>query len=202
MGNTNRRTRPVHIVGRKNSGKTTLICELIRELSAQGYRVGTIKHTSHLHELDTPGKDSQQHRAEGAVVAGIVSPNLCAAFWPASDGPTDPDRYGRLLRLYDDCDLVLVEGDTLTSAPKIEVWRSITNGIPFANSGLVVQGVVTDEPLECHAPVWPRSDVHGLVHRMLALAGAKATASPSLNPLATSQWESIESSELICKNEL
>ncbi len=54
-------SRRIHIVGRKNSGKTTLIVELVSHLTNLDYRVGTIKHTHHHHELDTPGKDSFRH---------------------------------------------------------------------------------------------------------------------------------------------
>ena len=56
----------VHVIGGKNHGKTTLIMDLIRELTARGLQVGTIKHTHHKHELDIPGKDSYRHRESGA----------------------------------------------------------------------------------------------------------------------------------------
>ena len=68
----------LHIVGRKNSGKTTLIVDLVRHLTALGHRVGTIKQTHHQHELDTPGNDSHRHRQAGAAAVGIVSPALHA----------------------------------------------------------------------------------------------------------------------------
>ncbi|MEO2032331.1 MAG: molybdopterin-guanine dinucleotide biosynthesis protein B, partial [Planctomycetaceae bacterium] len=61
-------SKRIHIVGRKNSGKTGLIVELVSFLTDLGYCVGTIKHTHHDHELDTPGKDSYRHCAAGAKV--------------------------------------------------------------------------------------------------------------------------------------
>lgn len=196
-----RKPRAIHIVGRKNSGKTTLICELVRELVALGYRVGTIKHTSHRHELDTPGKDSQKHRAEGASISGIVSPNLCAAFWPSHHGQTEQDRYATLLPLYDGCDLVLVEGDTETSSPKVEVWQSITGQNPFAGSGLDVQAIVTDERLESDVPVWPRSDLPSLVQRILELAGVKSPLASTLDSLQISNREIVDPRDLaLCRN--
>ena len=46
------------IVGRHNSGKTTLIEQLIAELVARGYDVGSVKHHSHVgFDIDYPGKD-------------------------------------------------------------------------------------------------------------------------------------------------
>jgi len=71
-----------HIVGRKNSGKTTLVADLVTQLATRGLRVATIKHTHHRHELDTPGKDSWQHRHAGAAVVGILSRGLTAVFIP------------------------------------------------------------------------------------------------------------------------
>lgn len=43
-------------------GKTTLIEKLIPELRQDGVRLAVIKHTSHQHELDLPGKDSYRLR--------------------------------------------------------------------------------------------------------------------------------------------
>ncbi len=49
----------VSIVGRTNSGKTTLIEKLIPALAARGYRIATIKRHHHGDfEADQPGKDS------------------------------------------------------------------------------------------------------------------------------------------------
>ena len=52
----------IHIVGRKNHGKTTLIVEVLAEFHRRGIRVGAIKHSAHRRELDPPGKDSYRHR--------------------------------------------------------------------------------------------------------------------------------------------
>ena len=54
----------VAVVGRHNSGKTTLIERLIAELTGRGLDVGSIKHHSHRgFDIDIPGKDSYRHRA-------------------------------------------------------------------------------------------------------------------------------------------
>ena len=53
----------VSIVGRHNSGKTTLIEKLIAELVGRGFDVGSVKHHSHVgFDIDIPGKDSWRHR--------------------------------------------------------------------------------------------------------------------------------------------
>ena len=122
---TIRQVPRIHIVGRKNSGKTTLVCDLVRELTRLGRRVATIKHTHHNHELDTPGKDSHKHRESGAAGVGILSSQMTAAFVPVSRDEDEETRYARFNIMFNDCDLIVVEGDLSTVATKIEVWRAI-----------------------------------------------------------------------------
>lgn len=161
--------RRVHIIGRKNSGKTTLIVDLVRHFAAQGRRIGTIKHTSHRHELDVPGKDSHQHREAGAVAVGIVSPKMHVLYRPQA-AERKPDVYAELSAWFADCEFVLVEGDSRTNGPKIEVWRSVCGQAPFAAEDPNVLAVVSDESVEAPTARWPRSDIAGLAARINALA--------------------------------
>ena len=124
----------VHVIGRKNSGKTSLIVHLVEYLNSQGVRVGTIKHTHHQHELDTPGKDSHRHRQAGAGAVGILSPAVSAVFLPAQE-PDDLFRYQQIAPLFSDCSLVLVEGHSATSGPRVEVWRAETGPGPAGGRG-------------------------------------------------------------------
>ena len=48
----------VSVVGRSNSGKTTLIEKLIVELKKRGYTVAAFKHSGSDSQLDHPGKDT------------------------------------------------------------------------------------------------------------------------------------------------
>ena len=69
----------VAVVGRHNSGKTTLIERLIAELVGRGLDVGSIKHHSHRgFDIDIPGKDSYRHRAAGASETVIAAPGQVA----------------------------------------------------------------------------------------------------------------------------
>jgi molybdopterin-guanine dinucleotide biosynthesis protein B len=147
----------IHIVGRKNHGKTTLIVDLVSHLKEQGYQVGTIKHTHHYHCLDTPGKDSFQHRDAGADVVGILSPGTHAAFWtPTSASQASYDAFEPL---FADCQLVLVEGDAQAAAPRIEVWRSEFTSSPIAAEDERIAAIVSDADVELAVPRLPRSDV-------------------------------------------
>lgn len=160
----------VHIVGRKNSGKTTLVCELVREFTSRGIRVATIKHTHHHHELDTPGKDSHQHREAGAAAVGILSPQMTAMFIPSDRELRGETRYEQFETLFADCQLILVEGDLHSSAPRIEVWRSVVSEEPYAAKDRTIRAVVSDDVvggLAC--PILPRNTIEGIVDRILGL---------------------------------
>lgn len=148
----------LHIIGRKNHGKTTLVVELVREFARRGIRVGTVKHTHHDHQLDVPGKDSHQHQQAGAEVVGVLSRSMSALFIPTKiDGLKD--RYEVLAPAFRDCDVVLVEGDVQTSAPKIEVWRSAAGTPPIAAEDVGVLALVTDDHSPLATLTLPRSDV-------------------------------------------
>jgi molybdopterin-guanine dinucleotide biosynthesis protein B len=64
----------VSIVGPADSGKTTFLEKLIRELSRRGVHVATVKHYHHDYETDVVGKDSWRHAQAGSVVAMVSSP--------------------------------------------------------------------------------------------------------------------------------
>jgi molybdopterin-guanine dinucleotide biosynthesis protein MobB len=160
--------RRVHIVGGKNSGKTTLIVQLVKHFSEKGYRIGTLKHTHHEHELDTPGKDSHQHRMAGATTVGILSPRLNAVYAVPEQQHDTPERYDDLAPLFASCDLVLVEGHLLAEAPKIEVWRSANEHPPLALEQPSVELIVSDDDQLLSKKygytnrVIPRSDIEAI----------------------------------------
>lgn len=158
----------LHVVGRQDNGKTTLICELVTELSRRGYRVGTIKHSAHEHEFDRPGKDSYRHRQAGAVPAGVVAANQLAVYLPRAP---EEDPVVSLAPIFARCDLVLVEGFVERDGPKIEVWRREIGKPLLAGERSGIVAVVSDDLPEAPVPVWPRSDVPGLATRVLGVVG-------------------------------
>jgi molybdopterin-guanine dinucleotide biosynthesis protein B len=94
------------IRGKKNSGKTTLIKSLIPLFTQRGYKVGTIKHSSHNHPLDKPDSDSDQFRKSGAV------PSIFMTQGGLSIIHTETNIEKQIFTLKENlknCDLVLVE---------------------------------------------------------------------------------------------
>lgn len=161
----------IHIVGRKNAGKTTLVCDLVAELTKQGYRVATIKHTHHHHELDTPGKDSHKHRESGAAGVGILSSQMTAAFVPVTRDEDESVRYERFNVMFNDCDLILVEGDLHTSANKLEVWRHVVGDAPYASATeRTITAVISDDAVDVDCDVLPRSGLQAVAGYVMQLA--------------------------------
>lgn len=153
----------LHIIGGKNHGKTTLIVEVLEEFARRGVAVGAIKHTHHHHELDVPGKDSYRHRMAGATVVGILSPTMSAIFLSTEQKNSgDTDRYALFAPMFAGCRLVLVEGDSQTTAPKIEVWRAELGTPPLAACDESILAVVTDDTRPMTTTVIPRSEVSRL----------------------------------------
>ena len=107
------------IVGLKDTGKTTLVCALVRELTSRGYRIATVKHAHEGFDIDREGTDSYAHAQAGASEVAIVGSSRWAIVHADDDGPerTLNDMLARL----SPSDLVLVEGFKLEPHPKIEL---------------------------------------------------------------------------------
>ena len=109
------------IVGRHNSGKTTLIEQLIAELVRRGRDVGSVKHHSHVgFDIDYPGKDSYRHRAAGARETVIAAPGQIARIKSVEGEIECSD----IVRSMPGHDIVVVEGYRKSGLPTIEIMRS------------------------------------------------------------------------------
>ena len=64
----------VSIVGKKNTGKTSLTVKVIEELAKRGYNVASIKQSHHSIEMDKENTDTWKHKQAGAnLVVGVGS---------------------------------------------------------------------------------------------------------------------------------
>jgi molybdopterin-guanine dinucleotide biosynthesis protein B len=111
----------IQIIGYKNSGKTTLVCKLVAELRARGYRVGTVKHDAHEFDIDHEGRDTRQHYEAGAEAVAITSPQRSALI------RRSPAALEELAAMMPDVDVVLAEGFKEAPHPKIVLLRSETD---------------------------------------------------------------------------
>ena len=110
------------LAGWSGSGKTTLIVKLIPLIIGKGLTVSTIKHAHHAFDIDSPGKDSFEHRQSGAREVLISSANRWALMHELPQEGELP--LSELIKRMSTVDLLLVEGFKWEPHPKIEVYRS------------------------------------------------------------------------------
>jgi molybdopterin-guanine dinucleotide biosynthesis adapter protein len=140
----------VSVVGRTNSGKTTLIEKLIPALSARGYRIATIKHHHHGDfEVDQPGKDSWRHARAGAVATALAGNGRLAIF-QRLDAAVSPDDIARLF--VEVPDFIVTEGYQQALFPKVEVIRVAQNLEPLCRKEDQLIALVTDGNWELGVP--------------------------------------------------
>jgi molybdopterin-guanine dinucleotide biosynthesis protein MobB len=150
----------VSIVGKSNSGKTTLIEKMIGELIRRGYRVATIKHNRHGFEIDHEGKDSWRHKRAGAKTTVIASPDRVAV---VEDVEKDLDIGELTDRYVRNVDIVLSEGFKKNPFPKIEINRSVMNQELLCSPADNLLAICSDRPLRTETPCLDINDIGALV---------------------------------------
>ncbi|MGA2333345.1 MAG: molybdopterin-guanine dinucleotide biosynthesis protein B [Syntrophales bacterium] len=149
----------ISIVGRSNTGKTTLIEKLIPELRRRGYRVATIKHNVHGFDIDHEGKDSWRHKKAGARLTVIASPHRIAVIEDVSKDYELSELRDGYIR---DVDVILSEGFKVNPHPKIEVVRAEMKHSPLCSREDNLLAIVSDEPVDRGVPCLDIDDIRGI----------------------------------------
>ncbi len=183
----------ISIVGKSDSGKTTLLEGLIAELKRRGYKVAIVKHSHHADDLDTAKKDTWRFSQAGSELSAISSLDNLAIF-RRIEHYFDPQEISNFILW--DYDLILTEGFKGSNYPKIEVHRK-EQGEDLLTDPQQLLAVVTEEPLEIDVPQFSRNEVPKIAdlienillvqHREdnvdLIVNGAYIPISPSLKDL-------------------
>jgi molybdopterin-guanine dinucleotide biosynthesis protein B len=147
------------IIGKSNSGKTTLLERLIPELKRRGYRVATIKHHSHPgFEIDQPGKDTWRHAQAGSDHVVIAAPDKIAIIHRLERELTLDEIAAQI----SDVAIILTEGYKRAGKPAIEVVRA-ANGLELVSQPPQLVALATDTRLVTDLPQFDLEDVNGLV---------------------------------------
>jgi len=158
------------IAGYKNAGKTTLVVDVVRELTAREFRVATVKHAHHEFDIDHPGKDSYQHRKAGASEVIVASSIRWAHIVELGDRP-EPT-LNDLLEQVGDVDLVIVEGFKHGDHLKLEIRRNGSDAPLIAAEHDSVRAIVSDgEVPGAPVPVLDRADVVAIADFIIAQVG-------------------------------
>ena len=145
----------VSIVGKSESGKTTLLEGLITKLKQRGYKVAVIKHAGEDFELDKANKDSWRFSQAGSEVSAISSSHKLALI-KNLEHDLSPQELSHFI--WCDYDLILTEGFKQSSHPKIEVHRR-EQGKELLSPPQQLLAIVTDEPLDIDVPQFSRDEV-------------------------------------------
>ncbi len=148
----------VAFAGFSNSGKTTVLEKLIREMTLRGLRVGTIKHDVHGFEMDRPGKDTWRHKQAGASATIISSPRQIGM---VKDVDHDHDPL-ELAQLLPGMDLILLEGYKRADIPKIEIYRSGVSKNRCCVNDPNLMAVVSDIEQDNGVPCFGHNDISAI----------------------------------------
>ena len=145
----------ITIVGKSNSGKTTLLEKLIANLVRRGYRIGTVKHAHDGFEMDTEGKDSWRHRKAGAGGTLVITADRVAMV--KDDRSSDIEKMQTYLS---DMDIILAEGFKRQTLPKIEVFRTgSVHKTPLCMEDKNLIAFVTDSNYTPDVPIFGLEDI-------------------------------------------
>lgn len=153
--------RVIGLAGWSGAGKTTLLTRLIPVLRARGLSVSTLKHAHHAFDVDTPGKDSFEHRQAGATEVLVSSGRRWALMHELRDEPEPA--LGALLARMSPVDIVIVEGFKTARHLKIEVHRQANGKRPLHPGDASIIAVASDTPFpEAGRPVISIDDIEML----------------------------------------
>lgn len=149
----------ISIVGKSDSGKTTLLEKLVFELTGRGYRIGTVKHAHDGFDMDKAGKDSWRHRKAGAHATLVMDDVNIALIRSDSSGYIE-----RMKTYLQDVDIILAEGFKGQKLPKIEIFREDgRHKAPMFMEEDTLIAFVTDSLFRPYNPVIPvfgLEDIH------------------------------------------
>ena len=135
--------KTIAVIGWKNSGKTTLVSNLVKFFVSQNIKVGVIKHAHHNFDIDHQDTDSFKIRKSGAYKTTIISEKRMAYIEEKKDKEIDLDK---LISLNEGCDLLIFEGfKKIDNLKKIEVSLKKNNKKPLFVDFKNVKLLVTDE---------------------------------------------------------
>ena len=157
------------VVGWKNSGKTTLMEKLVREIKLRNLTVSTIKHVHSSFDIDKKGKDSHRHRSAGAFEVLVSSKDRFALIsqWKKNEKHSLEVMLKKLVPV----DLVLVEGYKNELHPKLEVYRECSHQPPIARNDNTILAIASDFEPSIELPILDLNDTTIIADFILAELG-------------------------------
>ncbi len=141
----------VTVVGSKKGGKTTVVCELVRQLKASGHKVVTVKLMERARSIDITDTETDLHRRAGADIAIASGTCETAILKNVEQRESLREILGYIPR---EIDFVVCEGVADQDLPRIVAVRNLSDAGTYINERTVaISGIVAAEPLNHVLPV-------------------------------------------------
>lgn len=152
----------IAFVGKHNSGKSTLLIKVIKELNNHGIEVGIIKHAQRKVEIpDT--KDSEKLFNAGAAVVYTNSPDVQILY----AHNTKPKPLKEIIeKMAPTVDIIILEGYKTEPYPKIEIMRHEISKEPLPLTNVIAR--VLDFDIESEIRSFGFEETKELVEYILA----------------------------------
>ncbi len=166
----------IGVTGWKNSGKTTMVANLVGEFVDRGFRVATIKHAHHHFDIDHEGTDSWKHREAGAHEVALVSGERWALMHEL-DAESEPSLDDVIARM-SPADIIVIEGYKREPHLKIETRRKETlKDDPLSETDSNIIAIASDYDIpDSDIPVFSQdmiSDIADFILERVAIKSGK-----------------------------
>lgn len=150
----------IAICGVKNTGKSTVIENLLPVLIKRGHKVAVIKHDAHDFEPDVPGTDTYRYKQAGAYGTAIYSRHKYMVV------KEDPEMTAEsLMEQFPEADLVIIEGLKYSHFPKIELVRGAISKDAVCDPSTVM-AYISDTLQESDIPVYSYQQLEAVADRI------------------------------------
>ena len=158
--------KTIAVIGWKNSGKTTLVSNLVSHLSKNNLKVGVVKHAHHTFDIDHPNTDSYKIREAGSFKTTIVSDKRLAYIEEKDSSEIDIEE---LICLNKGCDILIFEGfKKIKKLPKIEVHLIKNNKDLLYKSFDNIKLFVSDDTLKHPIKVLRHNQINEIAKEILS----------------------------------
>ena len=131
------------IIGWSGSGKTDVVCRVIKYLKKKKVCVSSIKHTHHDFQIDKPGKDSFKQLNSGSNEVIIYSEKKWAMV--SSLQIQEIKLSDIITKFSNQTEIIILEGMKFSKIPKIEVYRSSLNKPLLCRNDKYIKAIIYDK---------------------------------------------------------
>ena len=154
-----------HIIGRSNSGKTSLIEKLIPYFKESGLEVAILKNTSHDFKGDSPGTDSNRFYQAGARQIGLM--NKKKFMMTSVEEKAEPVQLAS--KYFSQTDIIIIEGNKKSPLPKLEVIGDSKEPPLFKENYKNIKMIASDHQTDYPLPTFKRNEIEKIGQQIIKI---------------------------------